>query len=156
MTFGREAYKEKWYVHWLGHRTPWGRTFPHQTSWSARCSQGIWLPPLSVTQHTILRTLKETLHYLSMALRSLVGPWPLFQFIEIFTQSVELLGRGISLSQGLYLHTGQHKHRINAHRHPCFKWNSNPRSQCFRGRRQFLPSTARPLWSANITLRWWT
>jgi hypothetical protein len=26
-----------------------------------------------------------------------------------------LLGRGISSSQGLYLNTGQHKHRINAH-----------------------------------------
>jgi hypothetical protein len=32
-----------------------------------------------------------------------------------FTQSVGLLGRGISPSQGRYLHIGQHKHRINAH-----------------------------------------
>jgi hypothetical protein len=32
-----------------------------------------------------------------------------------YTQSVELLGRGISPSQGRYLHTEQHKHRINAH-----------------------------------------
>jgi hypothetical protein len=32
-----------------------------------------------------------------------------------YTQSVELLGRGISRSQGRYLHTGQHKHRIKAH-----------------------------------------
>jgi hypothetical protein len=43
-----------------------------------------------------------------------VGPWPLFQFLNP-TQSVELLGRGISPSQGRYLHTEQHKHRINAH-----------------------------------------
>jgi hypothetical protein len=35
----------------------------------------------------------------------------------------------ISPSQGRYLHTGQHKHRINAHGHPCFEWDSNPRSQ---------------------------
>jgi hypothetical protein len=28
-----------------------------------------------------------------------------------------LLGRGISPSQGRYLHTQQHKHRINAHKH---------------------------------------
>jgi hypothetical protein len=39
-------------------------------------------------------------------------------------------------------------HRINAHRHPCFKWDLNPRSQCLSGRRQFIPYTARPLWSA--------
>jgi hypothetical protein len=44
-----------------------------------------------------------------------VGPWPLFQFHDIFTQTVGLLGRVISPSQGRYLHTGQHKHRINAH-----------------------------------------
>jgi hypothetical protein len=35
-----------------------------------------------------------------------------FSFLK-FRQSVGLLGRGISPSQGLYLHTGQHKHRIN-------------------------------------------
>jgi hypothetical protein len=32
-----------------------------------------------------------------------------------YTQSVGLLQRGISPSQGRYLHTEQHKHRINAH-----------------------------------------
>jgi hypothetical protein len=30
-----------------------------------------------------------------------------------YTQSVGLLGRGMSPSQGRYLHTGQHKYRIN-------------------------------------------
>jgi hypothetical protein len=34
-----------------------------------------------------------------------------------FRQFVGLLGRGISPSQGLYLHTDQHKHTINAHTH---------------------------------------
>jgi hypothetical protein len=43
-----------------------------------------------------------------------LGPWPLFQFLDLFTQSVGLLGRGISSSQGRYLHTEQHKHWINA------------------------------------------
>jgi hypothetical protein len=33
----------------------------------------------------------------------------------ISTQLVGLLGRGISPPQGLYLHTEQHEHRINAH-----------------------------------------
>jgi hypothetical protein len=32
-----------------------------------------------------------------------------------YTQSVVLLGRGISPPQGLYLHIEQHKHGINAH-----------------------------------------
>jgi hypothetical protein len=56
---------------------------------------------------------------------------------------------GNSPSQSLYLHTEQHKHRINAHRHPCLKWDSNPRPQCSSERRQFMLKTARPLWSAN-------
>jgi hypothetical protein len=43
-----------------------------------------------------------------------------------------LLEWGISPSQGRYLHTGQHKHRINAHRHPCLEWDSNPRHPSVR------------------------
>jgi hypothetical protein len=38
-----------------------------------------------------------------------------FSFVIFFTQKVGLLGRVISPSQGRYLHTGQHKRRINAH-----------------------------------------
>jgi hypothetical protein len=49
-----------------------------------------------------------------MALHPLLG-LGLFSPSRFYTQSVELLGRGISLSQGLYLHTEQHKHRTNAH-----------------------------------------
>jgi hypothetical protein len=48
--------------------------------------------------------------YLSMALQPFVGPWPLFQFLDLFTQSVRLLGRESSPSQGRYLHIEQHKH----------------------------------------------
>jgi hypothetical protein len=55
----------------------------------------------------------------------------------------------ISSLQGLYLHTGQHKHRINAHRHPCLKWDSNPRSQCSNEWRKVMTKTARPLLSAE-------
>jgi hypothetical protein len=44
-----------------------------------------------------------------------VGPRPLLQFRDLLTQTVGLLGRVISPSQGLYLYTGQHKHRLNAH-----------------------------------------
>jgi hypothetical protein len=46
-----------------------------------------------------------------MTLQPFVGPWPLFQFLYLFIQTVGLLGRGISPSQGRYLCIGQHKHR---------------------------------------------
>jgi hypothetical protein len=45
---------------------------------------------------------------LCYALAAFSVPWS-------YTQSVAPLGRGISPSQGLYLDTEQHKHRINAH-----------------------------------------
>jgi hypothetical protein len=32
--------------------------------------------------------------YLSMALQPFVGPWPLFHFLDLFTQPVGLLGGG--------------------------------------------------------------
>jgi hypothetical protein len=48
----------------------------------------------------------------------------------------------ISRSQGRYLHTELHKHRINAHRHPCLEWDSNPRSQC--SSHCIMHQTARP------------
>jgi hypothetical protein len=54
-------------------------------------------------------------------------------------QSVGLLGRGMSPSQGLYLHTEQHKHRINAHRHPCSEWDWNPGPQCSNEGVRFMP-----------------
>jgi hypothetical protein len=50
-----------------------------------------------------------------MALQLFVGPWPLLQFRNFFTETVRLLGRRINPWQGHYLHTGQQKHRINAH-----------------------------------------
>jgi hypothetical protein len=45
----------------------------------------------------------------------LLSPGLFFTFAIIFTQTVGLLGQGISSSQGRYLHTRQHIHRINAH-----------------------------------------
>jgi hypothetical protein len=45
----------------------------------------------------------------------LLGLRLFFSFVIFFTQSVGLLGRGISPSQGRCLHTGQHKHRIKTH-----------------------------------------
>jgi hypothetical protein len=50
-----------------------------------------------------------------MALPAHSGPWPLIQFRNHFSQTAGLLGRVISSSQGLYVNTGQHNHRINAY-----------------------------------------
>jgi hypothetical protein len=81
-----------------------------------------------------------------------VGPWPLLQFLNIFTQAVGLLGRVISPSQGRYAHAGQHKHRINA----------RTDIHVLRGIRIYDPSVRagedysclrpRPLWSAAIAI----
>jgi hypothetical protein len=49
-----------------------------------------------------------------MALRSFCWTFAGFSVSLSYTQSVGLLGRGISPSQGHYLHT-EHKHRINKH-----------------------------------------
>jgi hypothetical protein len=77
--------------------------------------------------------------FFSMALRAHSGPRPLIQFRNHFSQTVGLLGRVISPSQGLYLITGPTKHRKNAYtKHPCLKWDSNPRSQRPSERRQFM------------------
>jgi hypothetical protein len=72
---------------------------------------------------------------------SLLGPGLFFSFVIFFTQTVGILGRVISPSQGHYLNTEQHKHRINAHT-DIHAWNGirthNPSvragedSSCFR------------------------
>jgi hypothetical protein len=55
--------------------------------------------------------------FFPVALPARSGPCSLIQFRNQFSQTVGLLGRVISPSQGLYLNTGQHKHRINACTH---------------------------------------
>jgi hypothetical protein len=67
---------------------------------------------------------------LSYGCTALVDLGRFFQFL-IHTESVGLLGRRISPSQGRCLHTKQHKRRINSHRHPCLECDLNPRSPVF-------------------------
>jgi hypothetical protein len=66
------------------------------------------------------------------------------QFIDL-SQSVGLLGRAISSSQGLYLNTGQHKYRNTRTyiKHPCPRRDSNPESRLPSDWRLFMPQTAR-------------
>jgi hypothetical protein len=88
-----------------------------------------------------------------MALQPFTGLWFFFSFSWYYTQSTGFLGRGIIPSQSCYLHTEQHKYRINVHKHPCFEWDSNSRTQCSSKRRQFMLQTARPPWSARVGYR---
>jgi hypothetical protein len=50
-----------------------------------------------------------------MALQPFIGHSSLFQFHNLFTQTIGLLGRVMSHYQRHYLHTEQYKHRIDAH-----------------------------------------
>jgi hypothetical protein len=73
---------------------------------------------ISVSAHLSFCPIKLYIHvYISifMALPAHSGPWPLIHFCNHFSQKVRSLGRVISPSQGPYLNTGQHKHRINAY-----------------------------------------
>jgi hypothetical protein len=58
-----------------------------------------------------------------------------FSFIISLTRSVGLLGWVISMSQGRYLYTGQHKHR-KTRTHTSMPWVGNPRSQLSREQRR--------------------
>jgi hypothetical protein len=60
-------------------------------------------------------TLRLTKLFFSISLPAQSGPRPLIQFRNYFSQTVGLLGRVISPSQGPYLHTGQHKQNKRIH-----------------------------------------
>jgi hypothetical protein len=54
--------------------------------------------------------LYSCIHFIYQWLYSpFLGPGLFLSFVHICTQTVGLLGPGISLSQGYYMHTGQHK-----------------------------------------------
>jgi hypothetical protein len=93
-------------------------------SWSVDTEGSIRYPLSVFSFHDIIRVLQKVVIIriaLTTALQPFFGPRPLFQFLDFFTQSVGLLGRGISPSQHRYLHTGQYKHIINAHRYSCLR-----------------------------------
>lgn len=74
--------------------------------------------------------------------------WHLTAFFSFWfcTQSVGLLGQGISLSQALCLHSRQNKQNIRKQTSAPREWLQH-RIPVFN-RRHFMPLTARPLWSA--------
>jgi hypothetical protein len=73
-------------------------------------SDGMFKSPVLSFIHSFVRSFIREWIY-----SPLLDPGLFFSFVIFFTQTVGLLGRVISPSQGRYLHTGQHKHRINAH-----------------------------------------
>jgi hypothetical protein len=82
--------------------------------------------------------------YLSAALQAL---WTLaaFQILNLYT-----VGR-IPWTGDQPVARPLPAHRINAHRHRCFEWDWNPRSQCPSGTGQFMSWTARSLeWAHEI------
>jgi hypothetical protein len=91
-----------------------------------RIKTNMFVPATFIRYVTFLTVIKShasnvrpfsIMSFFSMALPAHSGPWPLIQFRNHFSQTVGLLGRVISPSQGRYLNTGQHKHRINAYTH---------------------------------------
>jgi hypothetical protein len=75
-------------------------------------------------------------------LQPFVGPWPLLSFLFLYTVGRTPWTGDQSLSWPL------HTHRTNVHRHPFLTWYSSQWPQCSSWRRQFMPWTVRPLWSA--------
>jgi hypothetical protein len=70
------------------------------------------------------------------------GPWLLFHFLNLYT-----VGR-IPWMGDQPISSLLPTHRVNTHRCPYLKWDSNPQSQCWSGWRQFMPYSARSPWSA--------
>jgi hypothetical protein len=67
------------------------------------------------------------------------GGGRLFSFLILHTVRRTPWMRNQPFARRLTTHRTTQKHRKPAHRNPCPKWDSNPRSQCFSGRRQFIP-----------------
>jgi hypothetical protein len=76
--------------------------------------------------YCVLLTLYTTLTYLIRSSYTLTVSRLFFYLILIVLQTVGLLGRVTSSSQGLYLNTGQHKHRIDTYTYqtsmPCVEF----------------------------------
>jgi hypothetical protein len=68
--------------------------------------------------------------FYSMALPAHSVSWPLIQFRNhFFTNGRTLWTSDPPVARPLATHGTTQKRRINAHRNPCVKWDSNPRSQ---------------------------
>jgi hypothetical protein len=80
----------------------------------------------------------------------LLGPGLFLSFVIFFTDGRTPWTRDRLVARPLPTHRTTQTLNKRTHRHPYFKWDSNPRSQLSSDRRQFMPHTARSLWSASI------
>jgi hypothetical protein len=56
-----------------------------------------------------------------------------FRFFNFYIVSTTSWAGDQPVARPLPTHTGQHKDRINSHKHPCLEWDSNPWSSAFQG-----------------------
>jgi hypothetical protein len=122
-------------------RTPLSVTFDTGLPFEDRC--------IFVVSGGYLRLTSLSFIHSSLVLQQFLGPGLDFSFVIFLTQKVGFVWRGISPSQGRYLHTRQNKHRIKAHTNMhVLSGIRNPRLERSSKRRQFVPWTAQPLWWA--------
>jgi hypothetical protein len=120
---------------------------PRPASWSLRLTKCCFRYErrLRNSSYNILRSTlwsfqRDESFYIHWSYAVLLQFRCLFYSLDLYT-----IGRAPWTSgrptQGIYLNTGQHRHRINAYKnqHPCPKWDSNPRSQRPSKRRKFMP-----------------
>jgi hypothetical protein len=81
---------------------------------------------VKVTYHMLIKRAKLAEKYLSMALQPFVR---LFQFLDPTHRWENSLEEGPAHRKSA-TYTQDNTNRIKAHKHQCFKWHSNPRSQC--------------------------
>jgi hypothetical protein len=107
-------------------RLKWKSLFPRFTCKLLNLLRSLQIIPLTWNQQLFSRNEGGTWISLSLSLSlstALVDLSRFFSFL-IYTQLVQLLRRGLSPSQGLYVNTEQHKHRTNAHKHPWVEYDS--------------------------------
>jgi hypothetical protein len=92
-----------------------------------------------------------TKFYTCMALQPFLGLWPLFQFLNSIQRLQDSLDEGWARHK-VATCTQDSTNRINAHKHTCLEWDSNPLFHCLSSRRQFMPYTSLPPWSACTKL----
>jgi hypothetical protein len=74
-----------------------------------------------------------------------------YHFSFFVSESCRIFGRGVSPS---LRPLPTHKQRKNADKHPWFEWDSNPRSKCSSGRRQFYTLDHAATVIGLLTVRW--
>jgi hypothetical protein len=93
----------------------------------------------NITEVTVVFRPLSVIHFPFFVSTAQFRPWLPLQLLDV-GQSVGLLGRVISSSQGLYLYTNTEKRTHNTNtKQSCPEWDSNTRSRRPRERRQFMP-----------------